>query len=101
LKRAGPPGRKAGLPAKKVDDAAYRARPHGRRDDLPGKGTRKQTAAERVVSLAQWYATRKTRGTMGKKQRRAITAEGKPGVIIVTPDGTPIGGRPPVPPKGK
>ena len=65
------------------------------------KARRKQTAAERIVSLAQWYATRKTRGTMGK-QHKAVTTAGKPGVIIVSPDGKQLpGGRPPVPPRKK
>jgi hypothetical protein len=66
------------------------------------KPRRQQTALERVASLAQWHGTRKVRGTMGKKQRQAITAEGKPGVIIVDPTGKPMpGGRPPIPPRRK
>jgi len=65
------------------------------------KPRKKRTAAEEAVSVALRKQTRQVRGTMGRKQRAAITSAGKPGVIVVDPSGKPIGGLPPVPPGKK
>ncbi len=66
---------------------------------IPWKKTRKKrTAAEEAISAALRLQTRQVRGTMGKKQRAALTVAGKPGVLVVDPSGKPIGGRPPIPP---
>jgi hypothetical protein len=65
------------------------------------KPKRQPTAIELTISVANWRATRKARGTMGPKQRKAITTTGSPGVIVVDPNGKPLGGRPPVPPRGR
>jgi hypothetical protein len=67
---------------------------------LPSGERRKRTQAEEAVSAALRRATRKVRGTMGPKQRAALTAAGRPGLLLVDPKGNPIGDAalPPIPP---
>jgi hypothetical protein len=70
---------------------------------LPSGKRRKRTQAEEAISAALRRQTRKTRGTMGAKQRAAVTVEGSPGLLVVDPSGKPISGvgLPPIPPGGK
>ncbi len=66
------------------------------------RAKRKLTPIEQAIAVANWQASRKARGTMGPKERRAVTVAGRPGVAIVDPTGRPLpGGRPPVPPRTK
>ena len=53
--------------------------------------------------MALRLQTRKVRGTMGPKQRAAITTAGTPGLLVVDPTGKPIpgAGRAPVAPGKK
>jgi hypothetical protein len=53
---------------------------------------RVRTQAEEAVSAALRQQTRGVRGTMGRKQRAAITAAGRPGVVVVDATGKPIKG---------
>jgi hypothetical protein len=67
------------------------------------KPRRKRSVEEEAVSVALRLQTRQVRGTMGPKQRAAITAAGKPGLVVVDPSGKPVAGvgRPPVAPGKK
>lgn len=51
-----------------------------------------RTAAEKAVSAGLATQTRAVRGIQGKVQRASITTTGKPGVVIVGPDGIPLAG---------
>ncbi len=64
---------------------------------------RVRTQAEEAISAALRLQTRGVRGTMGPTQRAAVTAAGKPGVLVVDPTGKPIqgAGLPPVAPGKK
>lgn len=67
-----------------------------------GKTRKQRTSVEEAISAALRLRTRKVRGTMGRRQRAAVTTEGRPGLIVVDPTGEPIaGGRPPVAPGKK
>jgi hypothetical protein len=52
----------------------------------------KPSTETKAVALAQRRQTVAVRGPTGKKQRAAITAQGKPGLVLVSPTGTPIPG---------
>ncbi|MHB8419333.1 MAG: hypothetical protein ACYDCL_14745 [Myxococcales bacterium] len=58
----------------------------------PRKPPKARTSAEKVVSAAIGKQTRKAKGTLGKKQKEAVTAQGKPGLVMVSPTGVPIPG---------
>jgi hypothetical protein len=70
---------------------------------LPSGKRRKRTQAEEAVSAALRRQTRKVRGTMGPKQRAAVTLAGTPGLLVVDPTGKVIPGLglPPIPPGRK
>jgi hypothetical protein len=51
-----------------------------------------RSAEEKAVSAALAKRTRGTRGTLGKNQRESTTTQGKPGLVLVDPSGTPIPG---------
>ena len=57
----------------------------------PAKPPAKRTAAEKAVSVALAAQTKAARGSnLGKKQKQAITAQGKPGLVLVSATGEPI-----------
>lgn len=56
----------------------------------PPKARKVLTAEEKAVAVAK--GTKKARGIMGKNQRGAITAQGKPGLVLVSPTGTVVPG---------
>ena len=63
----------------------------------PARPKPPRTSAEKTVSAALGVRTRRVRGTKGAKQKAAITADGKPGLILVSPTGVPIEGAVPGP----
>jgi hypothetical protein len=50
------------------------------------------TPEKKAIAVAQGRLTRKARGTMGPKAKLNVTAAGKPGLVLVAADGTPIPG---------
>jgi hypothetical protein len=56
------------------------------------KVRRPLTSEQRTLKAARARLTRKVRGTKGPRQRREITAEGRPGLLLVAADGTPLPG---------
>ena len=52
----------------------------------------KRTAAEIAVSSAEALQTRQTRGTTSKAAAQKVTTEGKKGLALIGPDGSPIPG---------
>ncbi len=66
----------------------------------PKKAPAKRTAAEKAVSAALARQTKAVRGPTTAKARAKITTQGSPGLVLVSPDGTPIPGgvRGPTPP---
>jgi hypothetical protein len=65
------------------------------------KVRRPLTSAEKTLKAAKAQLTRNARGTKGSKQKREITAEGQPGLLLVGADGMPMPGvlKGPTPPK--
>jgi hypothetical protein len=60
---------------------------------------RKLTAAEKAIATAEGVRTRRARGSYtSKKQRRQITAEGKPGLSFIDAQGNLTEILPPAPP---
>ncbi|HUB06152.1 MAG TPA: hypothetical protein VMB50_04085 [Myxococcales bacterium] len=56
----------------------------------PAKPKSSKTAAEKAVSAALAATTKALRGVKGKNQKAAITALGKPGLVLVSPTGQPL-----------
>ncbi|MHB8417636.1 MAG: hypothetical protein ACYDCL_06145 [Myxococcales bacterium] len=57
----------------------------------PRKPAAKRTAAQKVISAALAAETKAARGSnKGRKQKQAITAQGTPGLVMVSPSGQPI-----------
>jgi len=50
------------------------------------------TSEQRALRAAKARLTRKARGTLGPKQKLEITADGRPGLLLVDASGTPIPG---------
>jgi hypothetical protein len=48
------------------------------------------TTIQKAISTALSKNTRVARGTMSAKERQSITTTGKPGVVVVGPDGSPL-----------
>ena len=49
-------------------------------------------SATQAIAAAQRKLTRQARNTMGSKQRLGVTVSGKPGLVLVGPDGSQIPG---------
>jgi hypothetical protein len=58
---------------------------------LPPKAKAKPSTTTRAIAAAKAAATRKARGTMGKKQKAAITTTPAPTVQVLGADGQPLG----------
>jgi hypothetical protein len=58
---------------------------------LPPKTRAKPSSTTRAIAAAKSAATRKARGTMGKKQKAAITTTPAPTVQVLGADGQPFG----------
>ena len=58
----------------------------------PPKARKALTAEEKALSVAAAKGTKKVRGIIGKSQRAAITTQGKPGLVLVSPDGSLVPG---------
>jgi hypothetical protein len=54
---------------------------------IPGAKSSTRTAAQKAVSSALTKATKTVRGIIGSKQRSDITVSGKPGLVLVGPNG--------------
>jgi predicted ATPase with chaperone activity len=67
------------------------------------KVRRPLTSQEKTIKAAKARLTRNVRGTKGAKQKREITAAGKPGLLLVGADGTPMPDvlKGPTPPRNK
>jgi hypothetical protein len=57
----------------------------------PPKARSKPSSDTRAIAHAKSLATRAARGTMGSKQKAAITTTPKPTVQVVAPNGGPVG----------
>jgi hypothetical protein len=70
---------------------------------LQTKARKPLTSEQKTLKTAKLRLTRKVRGTKGSRQKQEITAEGKPGLLLVGPDGTPMPDvlKGPTPPKSK
>ncbi|MHB1846198.1 MAG: hypothetical protein ACYCWW_15355 [Deltaproteobacteria bacterium] len=67
----------------------------------PAKATTKRTSAQKAVTAALTRQTKEVRGVRGQKQKAAITVQGRPGLVLVSPTGEPIPTGPgmgPIPP---
>ena len=58
---------------------------------LPPKTRAKPSTTTRAIAAAKAAATRKARGTMGKKQKAAITTSAQPTVQVLGSNGQPLG----------
>jgi hypothetical protein len=54
----------------------------------PPKARKALTVEEKALSVASAKGTKKVRGIIGKSQRVAITTQGRPGLVVVNPDGS-------------